>query len=365
VIFTRIIISDSYNFTMAEGRFTNPVVASLAGVKDFFSKQKLADRFTDDDRADGMTVLVTGANSGLGFALAVAFAKRGGNVIMAGRSKIPRAGERVKDLSGSALVEMRYLDLSNIRSIHDFVETLVEDEIKIDICILNAAVALPGSRRTASGQDEMFLVNYLSNVILTRLLLEKSVIELRDSAVSSKMIFISSDSHQGASAIDYNEFGRYFEYGVSKGISNYSYFKLVLNTYATELSRRVNEQTVKLSINAICPGPVHSNIVKEAPWLLRMILKGIFWIVFKSPAKAAHPVLYMALSPDYEGKTNEYLHMFNPKKMDPKVYDPAEGKKLWERSMALLKEIDPDHGTYIRVKESYAETAKPEKTAGS
>jgi hypothetical protein len=52
-----------------------------------------------------------------------------------------------------------------------------------------------------------------------------------------RIIFISSDSHQGCSAIDYNEFGRYYDYGVSKGIENYSYFKLVLNTYAMELSR--------------------------------------------------------------------------------------------------------------------------------
>ena len=332
---------------MAEGRFTNPVIASLAGVKDFFSKQKLASRFSDKDRADGMTVLITGASSGLGFALAVEFARRGARVIMAGRSKIPEAGDRVKRLSGSASVEMRYIDLSKIETIHQFVRTLNEDEIRVDICILNAATALPGSRKTESGQDEMFLVNYLSNVILTRLLLSKSVVSVNEGSPVSKMIFISSDSHRGATYIDYSEFGRYFKYGVSKGISNYSYFKLVLNTYATELSRRINDDSIKLSINLICPGPVHSNIVKEAPWLLRMTLKGIFWIIFKSPAKAARAVVYMALSPDYDGTTNEYLHMFNPKKMDPKVYEVAEGEKLWNHSMDLLQSIDPEYRDYM------------------
>lgn len=332
---------------MAEGRFTNPVVASLAGVKDFFSKQQLAGRYSEKDRADGLTVLITGANSGLGFAMAVEFARRGARVLMAGRSKIPEAGERVKKRSGSETVEMHYLDLSKIDSIHHFVRSLAEKKIQVDICVLNAATALPGSRQTASGQDEMFLVNYLSNVILTRSLLSKSVISLHEGAPLSKMIFISSDSHQGATHIDYDEFGRYFKYGVSKGISNYSYFKLVLNTYATELSRRINKDSVRLSINVICPGPVHSNIVKEAPWLLRMTLKGIFWVVFKSPAKAMRPVVYMALSPDYEGLSNEYLHMFNPKKMDPKVYETGEGEKLWKASMDLLKSIDPDHRDYI------------------
>jgi NAD(P)-dependent dehydrogenase (short-subunit alcohol dehydrogenase family) len=332
---------------MAEGRFTNPVVASLAGVKDFFARQKLASRLSDQDLADGKTVMITGANSGLGKALAVDFARRGARVIMACRSQIPEAGEKVKRMSGSLNIEMRYIDLSKIWTIHEFVQSLVVDGITIDICILNAAVALPGPRRTETGQDEFFQVNYLSNVTLTLLLIQQSVLKLKNKDKLSRLIFISSDSHQGASYIDYDEFGRYFDYGVSKAISNYSYFKLVLNTYATELSRRINREVVRLSINVICPGPVHSNIVKEAPWLLRIILKGIFWIVFRSPAKAALPVVYMALSPDYEGTTNEYLHMFNPKKMDPKVYDPDEGQKLWDRSFLLLKEIDPGHKEYL------------------
>jgi NAD(P)-dependent dehydrogenase (short-subunit alcohol dehydrogenase family) len=332
---------------MAEGRFKNPVIASLAGVKDFFSRQKLESRYSELNRADGLTVLITGANSGLGFALAVDFARRGARVIMAGRSRIPEAGDQVKRLSGSESVEMCYLDLSKIETIHHFVRSLAEEGRKVDICILNAATALPGSRQTASGQDEMFLVNYLSNVILTRLLLRSSVIELKDSRPLSRMIFISSDSHQGASYIDYGEFGRYFHYGVSKAISNYSYFKLVLNTYATELSRRINKDSVRLGIHLICPGPVHSNIVKEAPWLLRMTLKGIFRLVFKSPARAAKPVVYMALSEDYEGRTNEYLHMFNPKQMDPKVYEQAEGSRLWTASMDLLKNIDTESGAYL------------------
>jgi len=332
---------------MAEGRFTNPVVASLAGIRDFFARQQLESRFTDLDRADGKTVMVTGANSGLGFALAVEFARRGARVIMAGRSKIPEAGQRVAQRSGSDRVEMRYLDLSRIGTIHQFAEGLESEGIGIDIAVFNAATALPGSRKTESGQDEMFLVNYLSNVILSRLLITKKIVRTGTPEVQSRIIFISSDSHQGATAIDYDEFGRYFEYGVSKGISNYSYFKLVLNTYATELSRRVNRNEVELGINVICPGPVHSNIVKEAPWLLRMVLKGIFRVIFKSPSKAARPVVYMALSEDYRGTTNQYLHMFNPKKMDEKVYDPAEGATLWERSMQLLQRIDPDFHQYV------------------
>jgi NAD(P)-dependent dehydrogenase (short-subunit alcohol dehydrogenase family) len=269
-------------------------------------------------------------------------ARRGARVIMGCRSQIPEAGERVKLLSGSTKVEMRYVDLSKVGSIHELVRGLEKDGIRLDITILNAGVALPGSRMTESGQDEMFLVNYLANVMLTNLLLTCGVIrsETPSGSFRPRIIFISSDSHQGSSAIDYNEFGRFQKYGVSKGISNYSYFKLVLNTYATELSRRLNPDRIRVGVNVICPGPVHTNIIKPAPWLLRKILGAIFSLVFRSPAKAALPVVYLSISPDYEGRTNEYLHMFNPKKMDPKVYIPEEGARLWEESFRIWKSID-------------------------
>ena len=360
---------------MSHGRFDNPVVAALAGFRDIFRKQTNADKLNDTHRFDGKTCIVTGANSGLGFAIAVEMAKRGAHVIMAGRSAIPQAGELVKKKSGSDNVEMRYLDLSKIDTIHDFVDGLVRDKINPDVTILNAGVALPRSRKTESGQDEMFLVNYLSNVILTNLMIEKGCIAPTPFSPSrnikaphpptpsqsikaphpptpspggegekevglQRIIFISSDSHQGSSAIDYSEFGKYYDHGVSKGIENYSYFKLVLNTYAAELSRRVNPDRVNVTVNVICPGPVHSNIIKEAPLPLRMVLGAIFRIIFRSPAKAALPVVYMAISEDFEGKTNEYLHMFNNKKMDPKVYIPEEGKKLWEESMKVWNSID-------------------------
>ena len=324
---------------MAHGRFDNPVVAALAGVKDFFRKQDLADKFKDSDRIDGKTCLVTGANSGLGYALAVDLAKRGGDIIMAQRRLVHESVEKAQQASGSNLISGIHLDLSKIDSIHTFVEKIKKNNKKLDIIILNAGVALPKARKTDSGQEEMFMVNYLSNYILLHLLLHQQLIANTSSV--PRVIFVSSDSHQGSSYIDYEEFGRYLDYGVSKGINYYSYYKLVLNTFAVELSRRLNKEQVKYSVNVICPGPVNTNIIKEAPWLLRKVLGGIFAIIFKKPSDAAKAVVYMAVSPDYDGKTSEYLHMFNQKKMDEKIYIPEEGKKLWEASQQVWEAIDP------------------------
>lgn len=325
---------------MSHGRFEDPVSAALAGFLDLFRKQPLAERLTEADRYDGRTVLITGANSGLGFALAVEAARRDGSVLMACRSGHPDAGEAVRAASGagSARVAMRHLDLSDLDSLHAFVDGLVRDGIVVDVLFLNAATTLPEARRTRSGQDEMFLVNYLANFVLVNLLLDRGI--LLPGRPDSRIIFISSDSHQGASAIDYTEFGRFFAYGVRKAIANYSYFKLLLNTFAMELARRLDGGDTRLAVHVICPGPVNTNIIKEAPPLLRMVLRAIFTVIFAAPAKAARAPIYLSLSGDYEGRTGDYLHMFAAKRMDPKVYDVEAGRKLWDASLALWKSVD-------------------------
>jgi len=323
---------------MAHGRFDNPVVAALAGVKDFFRKQSLADKLKETDRIDGKNCLVTGANSGLGYAIAVDLARRGGRVMMAQRRAIDESVIKAKKDSGADRITGAFLDLSDIESIHSFVSELRSYKRRLDVIILNAGVALPKARKTKSGLEEMFLVNYLSNFILLQLLLTDNLIGNKD--IIPRVIFVSSDSHQGASSIDFEEFGSYFDYGVSKGINYYSYYKLVLNTLAIEFSRRLNNEQLKYGVNVICPGPVNTNIIKEAPLLLRMILGGIFSIIFKKPSEAAKAVVYMAVSDDYEGKTEQYLHMFNKKNMDKKVYIPEEGEKLWKSSIELWQNVD-------------------------
>ncbi len=337
---------------MAEGRFKNPFEAVMTGVKDFAKRKPNIPDLTDDYRLDGRTCVVTGANSGVGFAIAVQLAKRGANLIMACRSGIPEAGESVKQISGSKTVRMMPLDLTRVSSIMGFCRQLREEVGQIDVMHCNAGVATPSARRTESGQDEMFMVNYLAKFIMLRRLLEDGTIPNRalagnplpPDALRPRIVFTSSDSHRDSDPIDFGELGVFHPYGVNGGISRYSYYKLVLNTFATELSRRLNPEgaPVDVSVHAACPGPVNTNIARDAPWLLHVFLKGFFRIFFQSPAKAAPPLVYLASAPEEEGKTNQYLHMMVRREMDEKCYDRQMGRRLWEKTEHIVAQLNEE-----------------------
>lgn len=331
---------------MAHGRFGNPIEAALAGARDLFARQALEREWTDALRLDGRTVLVTGASSGLGFAAAVELAARGARVLTASRSGVPEKGEAIRRLSGSGAVEMFRVDLSDLEQVHGLADALRERGERVDVLVDNAGVATPRARRTAQGLDAMFVTNFLAKALLSLRLLSDGTIRNRTMAERPpapeepvpRVVFVSSDSHRGASAIDWERFGRFEDYGVRGGIHRYSYFKLVLNTFAAELARRLAPGgEVDVAVHAMCPGPVRSGIVRDAPAPLRLALRAIFALVFRAPEKAARPLVYMAAAPAFERETGRYLHMFAPKRMDEKCYDPAEGERVFDRSLELLR----------------------------
>lgn len=322
---------------MSEAKYDSAFKATLNGIIDLFRKQVPIGRLSDTERLDGKTCLVTGANSGLGYALTVQLAQRGARVIMACRSEIPSAGEHAKRESGSAAIEMWKVDLSDLKSIDAFVALAKSKEIHFDVAIFNAAVVPAGSLKTASGFDQMFLVNYLSTFKLCNALIKEQIIQ-SNTVTAPRVIFVSSESHRTQQKIDIDRLGVFEQYTMGKVIGLYGYYKLLLNTFANELHRRVNAQQVGISIFALCPGPINSNIAKAAPKIFMPLLKFIFKLFFKDPKDAAEPVMYLACAQNLQNTSALYLHLMQEKQMDDKALDIEVGRLLWEKSEQLLKD---------------------------
>ena len=319
-------------------KYSNPVIATLTGITDLFRKEEPAGVLRPADRFDGRTVLVDGASSGLGFAVAVEMARRGAKVIMVCRSGIPEKGEEVKRLAQSDDIQMLHVDYSDLSSIRKVVDDIRSQFGKIDILVCNAGLVPKKSRKTPQGLEEMFMVNYLSKFIFVNLLLKENCFRMSASG-HPRIIFVSSETHRNPEEFDWDSFGVYKEYGINKSIEHYGYYKLLLTTFAVELSRRVNADEFKCSVFALCPGPINTNIGREAPKIFLPLMKLIFLIFFRSPARAAIPVVYLAASPDLENKHFDYLFLMSRKDADEKALDPENGKRLWQLSEALVNSL--------------------------
>lgn len=319
-------------------KYDNPLKATFKGIADLFKKQERIGELTPADRLDGKKVLITGSSSGLGLATAKLLAERGAEVIMAVRSGIPQKGEEVKKASPGARVHMLHVDLSDLDSIVQLVDAVKAQFGKIDILICNAAIVAKNARKTKQGLDEMFMVNYLAKFTLVNLLIKKDGFNRQENKLP-RIIFVSSESHRNPERIEWESFGTFAPFTIGKTVERYGYFKLLLTTFSQELERRLNtNQAPHYSVFALCPGPVNSNIAREAPVLFQPLLKVIFGIFFRSPEKASEPVVYLATSGDVEGFPRDYLFLMSRKPVDEKAADPENGSRLWTLSEKLLAE---------------------------
>ena len=327
------------------GDYNNPVSATLNGIADLFRKKERIGTLRDDERLDGKTCLVTGANSGLGKATAIELAKRGAHVIMACRSGMPEAGEDVKRASGSDAVEMIYLNLADLNVVNAFCDELKEKGIVLDRLVLNAGVVPQKPLKTAQGYDMMFGVHFVANMLMIKRLLADGVLPNNSFASNPngresdkpRIVFVSSETHRSGTPIDFDTLGEPVEYSAMGSIAQYGHSKLVMTAWLQALARRLQSDSgVDVSVHCLCPGPINSNIARDAPSFFKPVLGVVMGVLFASPEKASEPVVYLSTAESLEGQTAVYLHLMTQKPAAAQALDTEISEELWKRADAFL-----------------------------
>lgn len=316
------------------------VVNAIAGAVRDFRNLKTPDLnpVPDDMRIDDKTCLVTGANSGLGRAAAIELARRGGNMILACRPGHDDTCDEIKEASGSETVEMLEVDLADVRSVHRCCDDLQRRGVRIDVALMNAGLMTPTARETPQGYDTMFAVHFLSKrVMIDRWLKDGVIRPAGPGGEPPRIVFVSSESHRSSEAIEFDHLGEYAEYGIKESMRHYGLSKLVLSTYAVELSRRLNpNERPEVAVHALCPGGVSTNIARDAPALLKPVVGPALRLFFRSPAKAIAPITYLCCAEEAGRSTGMYLHLMNRKPVSDSAADAGNGARLWETSEAMV-----------------------------
>ena len=285
---------------------------------------------------DGLTVIITGANSGVGYETAIELARHGANITLACRSESrgESALRRIKSDSPSATVELAQLDLGDLGSVDRFVQQVCATQDKLDLLINNAGVMATPYRTTASGFEAQFGTNHLGHFALTGRLMSLLI-----KSTASRIVNVSSLAHRGESidlqAIQFTResYNRWRAYGRSK-LAN------LLFTY--ELHRRFERAGIgHISSLAAHPGVSKTNIAQGLGWIgkISMPIAGLF---FQSARMGALPILRAATDPN--AASGEYYGPDRPneRKGYPVIvtssdesHDVEVARRLWEQSEKL------------------------------
>lgn len=290
------------------------------------------------------TVLITGANSGLGYEATKAFAKKGATVIMACRNteRGRQAATDIGDTIGNtgATLNVRQCNLELLDSVASFAAAVTAEYDSLDVLCNNAGVMAIPRQETDDGFEKQFGVNHLGHFALTVRVLELLIETERE----SRIVTHSSNAHT-MGEIDFDDLNREQSYGKWEA---YGQSKLANLLFAYELQRRLEAATITDTISVAChPGYAATNLQyrgpKESGSRVRMGLMKVANAAFgQSAEKGSLPMLYAATAPDVQGGDyygpGGFMNMRGaPEKQSSSEasYDERDARKLWERSEEL------------------------------
>jgi NAD(P)-dependent dehydrogenase (short-subunit alcohol dehydrogenase family) len=250
----------------------------------------------------GKRVIITGANSGIGYHAALKLARKGAQVVLACRDR-QRGEEALARLhadSPGTQTELAILDLASLSSVRDFAEKELARQRPLHILINNAGVMTPPKRlQTADGFELQFATNVLGHFVLTALLMPALEQAGAGSADRPRIVTIASIAHKRG-RISFDDLQSTKIYSPMKA---YQQSKLANLLLAFELDRRLRAQNSRVMSVAAHPGVASTNLFQAGDYsafemAVRNLVGHAIGIVLNTDAEGALPTLYAATAAD-------------------------------------------------------------------
>ena len=274
---------------------------------------------------NGKTCLITGATAGIGKAAAMQLAQLGATLVLVARDpqKATKTTEQIRQQTGNHEIEFLLADLSSQQQVRQLAEDFKARHQRLDVLVNNAGAVMTSRQHSVDGIEMTFALNYLSYFLLTNLLLD-----VLTSSNPSRIVNVSSDSHQNAE-LDFQDLqyqGRY------RGFQAYGRSKLANVLFTYELARRLEGTGV--TANSLHPGLVATNLVANNGVTGRVM--NVFFRVFgRSSDKGARTVTYLASSHIVEGVSGRYYVDEQAVPSSQASYDEEAARQLWQVSEEL------------------------------
>jgi NAD(P)-dependent dehydrogenase (short-subunit alcohol dehydrogenase family) len=285
---------------------------------------------TDVPDQTGRTVVVTGANTGLGFQVARVLAARGARLTIACRDLAK--GQRAADELGDGTDFVR-LDLSSLASVRQAAAEIGSRYEALDLLINNAGVMMTPQARTEDGFELQLGTNHLGHFALTGLLLDRML-----TVPGARIVTVSSFMHRRGS-IDFDDLMSEHRYNRTAA---YGQSKLANLLFAYELQRRLAKAGARAIALAAHPGYASTGLTGNMPALMQAGSHAVEPFLAQSAEKGALPILRAATDPaaqggEYYGPGNLLQTKGDPKRVNSssKSRDTEVASRLWTESERL------------------------------
>lgn len=280
----------------------------------------------------GKTVIITGANTGIGKETAIDLAKRGARIILACRDT--KKGIAAKDdivrHSGNDNVIVRYLDLASLPSVRNFATLILKSEQRLDILINNAGCIALEKRLTADGLESQMQTNHFGHFLLTNLLLGLMI-----KSTPSRIINVSSNVYRWMKTLDLNNLNSELSYNNNSLYHGVYYTSKLCQILCTRhLAPLVNSSGV--TVNSLCPGVVHTEIFRTTSSWFQMLAAFVLPIFFKTAKEGAQTSIYLAVADEVSDVTGEFFRDCKIEKTSRLASDTGLAKKVWELSESFV-----------------------------
>lgn len=282
------------------------------------------------------TILITGANSGIGLETARNLAKQDATIIMMARNreKGMAAVEDVRKLSKNDDVHLQLIDLASKSSVRSAAENLLKQHPRIDVLINNAGLIKLEKTLTEDGLETVFAVNHLGPYLLTRLLLDR-IANTAKKEGEARIIFVSSALHANNKGISFDDLN--WEKRKFSGMQAYGESKLANILTANEIARRYGESGI--IAHSVHPGGVKSNIYRNGniKGIALVITKMVYALIGISLAKGAETPTFLAIDPKAAEVNGKYWVKSKIKAAKLPANEAEVAAKLWTVSAELAE----------------------------
>lgn len=299
-----------------------------------FSAKNTAEDVTEGIDGKGLTAIVTGPTSGIGLEAARVLALRGVHVVMAARNveSATKCKENIIKGCASATIDVMQLDVSSLESVRMFANEYISKGLPLNILICNAGVMALPYGLSKDGIENQFATNYVGHFHLTNLLLDTMKSTAQKCGNEGRIVILTSKLH----SMTYKEGIMFDKLNDEKCYSSYSAYgqsKLANILHAKELARRLKEEGANVTVNAVHPGVIATNLARHST--ASACFYAVFGIFQKNIPQGASTTCYVALNPKVNGVSGEYFAGNNVGKPSALARDPELAKKLWECGMEL------------------------------